>query len=105
MDFFAANGLADEPGDWFTVCDGAIVEGILRGLAMALDPAAPDFGNPSARLWRDYARRVGAWDLAQRRDRGEHDRAWASAEFAGTEYGRDVAEREREIQITGAQWR
>lgn len=105
MDFFVANGLGDAAGTWFSVCDCAIVEGVLRGVAMALDPHASDFGNPSAALWRDYALSLRRWDIRTRKDRGEHDRAWAVAEFAGTEYGRHVAEGVRGIEITGPEWR
>ena len=107
MDFFVANNLGSVANTWFSVCDCAIVEGIERGIAMALDPVAntSDFGNPSAKRWRDYALNLRHWNLEVRSERGEHDRAWAAAEFVGTEYGRYAAENVRGIKISGPEWR
>jgi len=82
--FFRDKGLG-APGSWVSYVDAGIVEGIERGLAIAVDPSADDFGNPGSRLWAAYI-------TAEHPDRAAHDRAWSKAEQASTEHGVAVAE-------------
>lgn len=86
--FFRDKGLG-APGSWVSYVDAGIVEGIERGLAIALGRSADDFGNPGSRLWADYITGVAQGSFATR---GAHDRAWSAAEQASTEHGVYLAE-------------
>lgn len=82
--FFRDKGLG-APGTWVSYVDAGIVEGIERGLAIARDPSADDFGNPGSQLWADYI-------TGSHPNRAAHDRAWSLAEQASTEHGVALAE-------------
>lgn len=78
------------PSDtWVSFVDAGIVEGIERGLAIALGRPGGDYGNPGAPLWADYVTKLRSGQL---RDRGRHDRAWGIAEQASTDRGVYLAE-------------
>jgi hypothetical protein len=85
--FFRDRGLG-APGSWVSYVDSGIVEGIERGLAIALGRSTDDFGNPGSRLWADYVTGVASGSLATR---AAHDRAWSAAEQASTEHGVAIA--------------
>ncbi|MEU6130736.1 hypothetical protein ABZ805_16310 [Saccharopolyspora sp. NPDC047091] len=87
--FFAENGFG-APGSWVSYVDAGILEGVERGAAIALGRSADDFGNPGARLWADYLRRMHRGELDERQ---AHDPAWSEAEQASTEHGVRLAER------------
>ncbi|MCT2586334.1 hypothetical protein [Actinophytocola gossypii] len=87
--FFRDKGLGT-PGTWVSYVDAGIVEGIERGLAIALGRSTDDFGNPGSVLWADYITGVADGSFATR---GAHDRAWSLAEQASTEHGVVLAER------------
>ncbi|MPZ79157.1 MAG: hypothetical protein GEV28_01650 [Actinophytocola sp.] len=77
------------PGTWVSYVDAGIVEGIERGIAIALGRSDDGFGNPGSATWATYITGVaeGTWAT-----RGAHDRAWSEAEQASTEHGVAVAE-------------
>lgn len=81
--YFIENGFG-APGTWVSYVDAGILEGIERGSAMALGVSDDDGGNPGARPWADYLRRLRRGELAQR---WVHDPAWGNAEQAATEHG------------------
>jgi hypothetical protein len=87
--FFRDKGLG-APDTWVSYVDAGIVEGIERGLAIALGRSTDDFGNPGSTLWADYITGVAEGSFATR---GAHDRAWSLAEQASTEHGVVLAER------------
>ncbi len=82
--FFRDHGLG-APGTWVSYVDAGIVEGIERGLALALGRDGGDFGNPGSAKWAAYV--TGGWQT-----RSAHDRAWSEAEQASTEHGVVLAE-------------
>ncbi|OLF18911.1 hypothetical protein [Actinophytocola xanthii] len=86
--FFRDHGLG-APGSWVSYVDAGILEGIERGLAIALGRSADDFGNPGSRLWARYVTGVANGSYPTR---SAHDRAWSEAEQASTEYGVELAE-------------
>jgi len=83
--FFRDKGLR-APGSWVSYVDAGIVEGIERGLAIALG-ATDTFGNPGSAKWADYITTAQGNPT-----RAVHDRAWAVAEQASTEHGVAIAE-------------
>jgi len=86
--FFRDKGLG-APGTWVSYVDAGIVEGIERGLAIALGRSTDGFGNPGSALWATYITGVAEGSFATR---GAHDRAWSAAEQASTEHGVVLAE-------------
>jgi hypothetical protein len=73
---------------WASYVDGGILEGIERGLAMATNPSAPNFGNNGANLWRTFLLDLKAGRLS---DPVAHDREWGAAEQASTDRGTEIA--------------
>ncbi|WP_232376630.1 hypothetical protein [Amycolatopsis aidingensis] len=88
IDFFRDNGMG-APGTWVSYVDAGIVEGIERGIAIALGRGEDTFGNPGSQLWANYLTRLAGGEL---RNRSAHDRAWSEAEQASTEHGVALAE-------------
>jgi hypothetical protein len=86
---------------WVSYVDAGIVEGIQRGIAIALGRSADTGGNPGATKWASYLTRLSTGQLTTR---AAHDRAWSEAEQASTEYGNAVAEA-RGVPATAAEWR
>ncbi|MFC7343716.1 hypothetical protein [Saccharopolyspora griseoalba] len=76
-------------GSWISWSDAGNLEGIERGVAIALRGSGPDFGNPGAEPWADYLRRMHRGELA---DRATHDPVFADAEQASLEHGVSLAE-------------
>ena len=87
--FFADHGLG-APGSWVSYVDAGIVEGIERGIAIALGRATDGFGNPGSARWARYLTRLSTGELG---NRAGHDRAWSEAEQASTEHGVALAAR------------
>jgi hypothetical protein len=83
LEFFIADNIG-EPGDWVSIVDASILEGVERGTAIALGLATDSFGNPGASLWASYLQRLRAGELAER---AVHDAAWGQAEQAATDHG------------------
>lgn len=98
--FFVDRGLG-APGTWVSYVDAGIVEGVQRGIAIALGWSTDTGGNPGASKWASYLTRLSSGQLTTR---AAHDRAWAEAEQASTEYGNAVAEA-RGVPATAAEWR
>ncbi|GAA5104862.1 hypothetical protein [Nocardia iowensis] len=75
VQFFGNAGLG-EPGSWLSRVNATVLEAVERGIAIAIDPGADDFGNPGARAWADYLALVAvtpepnavarAWSWARR---------------------------------------
>jgi hypothetical protein len=86
--FFRDHGLG-APGTWVSYVDAGIVEGIQRGIAIALGRSADTGGNPGSAKWGSYLTRLSTGQLSTR---ALHDRAWSEAEQASTEYGDALAE-------------
>lgn len=101
LEFFGERGLG-APGSWVSYVDAGIVEGIERGLALALGRGGGDFSNPGSALWADYVTGLAEGRLTGRAD---HDRAWSQAEQASTEYGVALAEHGHGLSATGAEER
>lgn len=97
--FFRDKGLG-APGSWVSYVDAGIVEGIERGIAIALGET-DTFGNPGSVKWADYVTGVAEGTLTTR---AAHDRAWAVAEQASTEHGVVLAERNGQF-ATGVEQR
>jgi hypothetical protein len=89
------------PGTWVSYVDSGIVEGIQRGVAIALGWSADTGGNPGSARWASYLTRLSTGQLTTR---AAHDRAWSEAEQASTDYGDTVA-RARGVPATAAEWR
>lgn len=85
--FFADYQLGPS-GSWVSYVDAGIVEGIERGIAIALGLPGGDFGNPGSALWASYLIQLSRGELTTR---GAHDRAWSLAEQASTEHGNALA--------------
>ncbi|UJW33126.1 hypothetical protein L3Q67_04855 [Saccharothrix sp. AJ9571] len=77
------------PGSWVSYVDAGIVEGIERGLVIALGRSTDTYGNPGSALWADYLTKLRNGKLT---GRAAHDRAWSLAEQASTEHGVRLAE-------------
>jgi hypothetical protein len=99
--FFRDRGLG-APGTWVSHVDAAILEGIERGVAIALGLSSDGFGNPGAARWADYLTRLHRGELTTR---SAHDRAWSEAEQASTDHGVAVAERVHGLRPTGVERR
>jgi hypothetical protein len=89
------------PDTWVSYVDAGIVEGIQRGIAIALGWSADTGGNPGSAKWASYLTRLAGGQLTTR---AAHDRAWGEAEQASTEYGNAMAEA-RGVPATAAEWR
>jgi hypothetical protein len=76
-------------GSWISWSDAGNLEGIERGVAIALHGSGPDFGNPGAQPWADYLRRMHRGELTER---AAHDPVFADAEQASLEHGVSLAE-------------
>ena len=76
------------PNTWVSYVDAGIVEGIERGLAMALGRKGGNYGNPGADLWAKYVLDLKAGKL---KNRAAHDRAWGQAEQLSTDHGVHLA--------------
>jgi len=98
--FFVDRGLG-EPGTWVSYVDAGIVEGIQRGIAIALGWSADTGGNPGSAKWASYLTRLAGGQLTSR---AAHDRAWGEAEQASTEYGNAMAEAHG-VPASAAEWR
>jgi hypothetical protein len=75
-------------GSWVSYVDAGIVEGIERGIAIALGRSSDTFGNPGSARWASYLTRLSTGQFATRT---AHDRAWSEAEQASTEHGDALA--------------
>ncbi|MBA0124479.1 hypothetical protein H0B56_02870 [Haloechinothrix sp. YIM 98757] len=91
-----------EPGSWISYVDAGIVEGIERGIALALGEGTDDFGNPGSVLWAEYLTRLADGELE---GRAAHDEAWSVAEQAATEHGVHLAEEVHGVEPSGAERR
>jgi hypothetical protein len=98
--FFQREGLG-APNTWVSYVDAGIVEGIERGIAIALGRSSDTGGNPGSAKWASYLTRLSTGQLTTR---AAHDKAWGDAEQASTEYGDDVAE-SRGVPATATEWR
>lgn len=98
--FFVDRALG-APDTWVSYVDAGIVEGVERGVAIALGWSADTGGNPGSAKWASYLTRLSTGQLATR---AAHDRAWSEAEQASTEYGNAVAEA-RGQPATAVEWR
>jgi hypothetical protein len=98
--FFVERNLG-APGTWVSYVDAGIVEGIERGIAIALGRSTDTGGNPGSAKWASYLTRLSTGQLPTR---AAHDRAWSEAEQASTEYGDAVAE-SRGQPATAQEWR
>ncbi|SFB14288.1 hypothetical protein SAMN05216266_105191 [Amycolatopsis marina] len=99
--FFRDRGMG-APGTWISHVDAGIVEGIERGIALALGRDGGTFGNPGSEPWADYLTALRDGDL---RGRSAHDRAWSVAEQASTEHGVMLAEEVHGVSATGVEQR
>ena len=98
--FFVDRGLG-APGTWVSYVDAGIVEGIQRGIAIALGWSTDTGGNPGSAKWASYLTRLSGGQLTTR---AAHDRAWGEAEQASTEYGNAMAEAHG-VPATAVEWR
>ena len=98
--FFRDRGLG-APGTWVSYVDAGIVEGIQRGMAMALGGSTETGGNPGSAKWASYLTRLSTGQLTTR---AAHDRAWSEAEQASTEYGNTLAVTNG-VPPTAVEWR
>lgn len=94
IDFFRDDGIG-RPGSWISFVDAGIVEGIERGIAIALGRSTDTGGNPGSQLWASYLTGLRDGRLTER---ATHDRAWSAAEQASTEHGVRLAEQVHGIQ-------
>ncbi|GAB2960095.1 hypothetical protein [Saccharothrix stipae] len=101
LSFFRDRGLG-APGTWVSHVDAAILEGIERGVAIALGRSTDGFGNPGSVRWADYLTRLHGGELTVR---NVHDRAWSEAEQASTEHGVAVAEQRHGLRPTAVERR
>jgi hypothetical protein len=99
--FFRDHGMG-APGTWVSYVDAGIVEGIERGIAIALGRSADDFGNPGSREWATYLTTLHTGQLAVR---NVHDKAWSMAEQASTDHGVTIAEQVHKIKPTAVERR
>lgn len=86
--FFRDRGMG-APGTWVSYVDAGILEGIERGLVIALGRGTATFGNPGAQRWATYLTDLSQGHLG---NRSAHDRAWSEAEQASTDHGVHLAE-------------
>jgi hypothetical protein len=98
--FFVDHNLG-APGTWVSYVDAGIVEGIQRGIAIALGWSTDTGGNPGSAKWAGYVTRLSTGQLTTR---SAHDRAWSEAEQASTEYGNAMAAANG-VPATAAEWR
>jgi hypothetical protein len=101
ISFFLDRGLG-APGTWVSHVDAAILEGIERGVAIALGRSTDGFGNPGSARWADYLTRLHRGELTVR---NVHDRAWSEAEQASTEHGAALAEQVHGVPPTAVERR
>ncbi|GAB1508880.1 hypothetical protein [Actinophytocola sp. KF-1] len=100
ISFFRDRNLG-APGTWVSYVDAGIVEGIQRGIAIALGWSADTGGNPGSAKWASYLTRLSTGALTTR---AAHDKAWSEAEQASTEYGNALAV-SRGKPPTAVEWR
>ncbi|HEV2781722.1 MAG TPA: hypothetical protein VGX25_20245 [Actinophytocola sp.] len=98
--FFRDHSLGPS-GSWVSYVDAGIVEGIERGIAIALGWSSDTFGNPGSALWASYLTRLSTGALGTR---SAHDRAWSEAEQASTEHGDALAAAHGQ-HATPVEWR
>ena len=89
------------PNTWVSYVDAGIVEGIQRGIAIALGWSTETGGNPGSAKWATYLTKLSTGQLATR---SAHDRSWSEAEQASTEYGNTLAEANG-VPATAVEWR
>ncbi|MFI9508641.1 hypothetical protein [Nocardia sp. NPDC052566] len=89
MTFFRDAGLG-RPGTWVSMVNAGVLEGVARGIAMAYDSTADDYGNQAARVWAAYLTRLRGGELAAP---SAHAAAWSLAKRVGTDYSVRLAER------------
>jgi hypothetical protein len=99
--FFRDHGMG-APGTWVSYVDSGIVEGIERGVVIALGRSDDGFGNPGSAQWASYLTRLKNGQLGQR---DVHDKAWSEAEQASTDYGVHLAEQVHDIKPTAVERR
>lgn len=89
-------------GTWVSYVDSGIVEGIERGIAIALGRSDDGFGNPGSAKWASYLTRLHNGELGVR---NVHDKAWSEAEQASTDHGVVLAERVHKIKPSAVERR
>jgi hypothetical protein len=99
--FFRDHGMG-RPGSWVSYVDSGIVEGIERGIVIALGRSADGFGNPGSQAWASYLIRLKNGQLSVR---NVHDRAWGEAEQASTDHGVVLAEQVHNVRPTAVERR
>ncbi|GAA2772570.1 hypothetical protein [Saccharopolyspora taberi] len=97
--FFIDNDLGT-PESWVSHVDAVLLEAVERGFAMALEVSDDDFGNPTAKHWADYLRRMRRGELDER---WAHDPAWSIADQASAEHGIRLAEA-KGVHPTHLEW-
>jgi hypothetical protein len=90
------------PGSWVSYVDAGIVEGIERGIAIALGRSEDGFGNPGSIKWASYLTRLRDGQLTVR---NVHDKAWSEAEQASTDHGVSLAENVHRVRPTAVERR
>ncbi|REE95548.1 hypothetical protein [Thermomonospora umbrina] len=83
IELFMANGMGAR-GSWVSYANAAVLEGIVRGLALASGLSGDDGGNPGARRWARYLidLRAGRLDV-----KAYHNRSWGIAEQESVDWG------------------
>jgi hypothetical protein len=85
------------PGTWVSHVNAGVLEGIERGIAIALGRSDDDFGNPGSAEWAKYLTRLQGGELTTK---SVHDLAWSEAKEVGTDYGIALAEKVHGTQPT-----
>lgn len=98
--FFRDRGFG-APDTWVSYVDAGIVEGIQRGVAIALGWSTETGGNPGSQKWATYLTKLSTGQLTTR---AAHDKSWSEAEQASTEYGNALAEAHG-VPATAVEWR
>ncbi|WP_433204728.1 hypothetical protein ACQP1G_16530 [Nocardia sp. CA-107356] len=87
--FFRDHNLGS-PGTWVSYVNAGVLEGVERGIALAIDPTGSDFDNPGSREWARYLELLQTGKLEVP---AAHAEAWSRAKKVGTDHGVALAAR------------
>lgn len=87
----------NRPNTWVAILNSNLLEGLERGVAVALDPRADTYRNPSAPTWARYLKTLRSNGFA---DQTGHDLMWSDGEQQALDHGDKVAKNIHHVQPT-----
>ncbi|GAA5027455.1 hypothetical protein [Actinopolymorpha pittospori] len=85
------------PGTWVSYVNAGVLEGVERGVAIALGYSVDEFDNAGSAAWAEYLTQLRDGRLATP---GLHNEAWSRAKEIGTDAGLVLAEKRNGLKPT-----